>query len=150
MAAAVARTARDERLTVRYVVLRKAGQRVEFAKNRDDRLALSPGADERRRDVGHLVLNRESGLPQLRFQQVGALVFLVSDLRELPDLAGDVAVMLGVGVHVVQDRVLLIRDRGAYRQHGHQGNYSQQHQNFAPVYRSYLERCERRTRLTGG
>ena len=47
-------------------------------------------------------MNGETGLVKLRFQKFGALVFLVADFGELPDLARYVAVVGGASVHLFE------------------------------------------------
>ena len=74
--------------------LRQPGQRVELADDADDRLAGSERRDERGRDVGDAGLHLKAGGAELLLQQRAALLFLVADLGEAPDLLRDAGVGL--------------------------------------------------------
>ena len=76
VAAAMSGRAFHYRLAIRNAFLRQTRQRVVFAEHRDHRFALPPARRERGWDSSHVVLDREAGLAQFRFQKVGALGFL--------------------------------------------------------------------------
>ena len=73
-------------------LLRQAGQRVELAEDADDGLAGAERRDERRGDAGDARAHLNPGRPQLLLQQRAALLFLIADLGEAPDLLRHVGV----------------------------------------------------------
>ena len=90
MAAAVAGRALLDRVMVRGLrFLRQPGQRVELADDADHRLAGAERRDERGGHAGDAGRDLEAGGLQLLLQQRAALLLLVADLGEAPDLLGD-------------------------------------------------------------
>src|SRR6185295_11648912 len=79
-------------------LLRQSGQRVELADDADDRLAGAEGRDERGRDAGDAGSHLEPGRLELLLQQRAALLFLIADFGEAPDLLRNGGVLLAFGV----------------------------------------------------
>jgi hypothetical protein len=97
--AAVTRRAGPYRLPLRHGVLREPRQRIEFAQDSDHRLALPPAGDERRWHLRHARLHLEARRCQRLLKQRRALLFLVSHLREFPNLPRHLPVLRRVCLH---------------------------------------------------
>jgi hypothetical protein len=85
VAAGMARPIGDERAASGRRGLRQPGQRVELAHDADDGLALAIRRDEPGRLAGDARLDAKAGRGQFALQQRGALLFLVAELRVVPD-----------------------------------------------------------------
>ena len=100
---AVAITPRHNRIPLGDCLLREARERVIFAQDRDDRLALSPFCDERCLQAGDLLLNTKSLRREFFAEDRCAAHLLKLHLGSLPNLAGQVAIALGLPVHFLED-----------------------------------------------
>src|SRR6204780_5456745 len=107
MATAVSGRAFHNRLSLRNGFLRKRRQSGVLAEHRDYRFSLPPGRPERGGNSRHVLLNCETRLPQLRFQQLRALVFFITDFGKLPDLPRYVTVMSSASVHLFEELFLI-------------------------------------------
>ena len=67
--------------------LRQPWQRVVFTQNADDWFAAAEAGDKSRWDVANVVLNLKACSAQFAFEQVGALLFFVTDFGKLPNAA---------------------------------------------------------------
>src|SRR6185503_4454588 len=98
---------------LRYGLLRQSRQRIELTDDTDHRFPRAPARDERRGDVGDAGTHLESRGLELGLQQRAALLFLVSDLRERPDLLRHVRVLRAPRVECLE--YLVHRLRAALR-----------------------------------
>ena len=79
------------------VLLREAGEGVEFPHDDDDRLAAAVGRGERCRHLSYARLDLEAVCFQFLLQEGGAFRFVETELGGFPDFARDNAEAVGVG-----------------------------------------------------
>ena len=78
---------------------------------RDHRLAGAEGRDERGGDAGDARRHLEAGGLQLLLQQRAALLLLIADFGEAPDLLGDAGVFVALRVDAAEQRRAVVGRR---------------------------------------
>lgn len=104
----MSRALEAQRLLLRDGLLAQAGQCVVFAENANDRLPFAPGRAERGGNAADVVNNLEAGGAQILLQQRRAFDLLVADLGKLPNLAGQLLIMLRPPVHLREQGGLVL------------------------------------------